>query len=127
MFVLDTYVLYSRRNFGRLSTLGSYFLLAAAPAFGQTGQISGVVNDPNHAVIAGASVKLENLEAKSAATALTNPQGAYSFSGAAAGSYRITVEAAGFSTSEAAGITIANGESVTQILISRSPGTHNSP
>ncbi len=62
------------------------------------GSISGIVQDPQGAVIAGAKVTLTN-EAQGAASArqvTTGPEGAYLFSPVLPGQYSLAVEAAGF-------------------------------
>src|SRR5258708_13894453 len=56
--------------------------LATVAMFGQsltTGNISGTLFDPSHAVVPGATVLLKGLETGSSATTTTNNTGAYSF------------------------------------------------
>src|SRR5437660_3887355 len=73
--------------------------LATAPMFGQsltTGNISGTVVDPSHAVIPGAKVELKSLDTGSTASSTTNSSGAYSFSLVRPGRYQVSVKQAGF-------------------------------
>jgi hypothetical protein len=73
--------------------------LATAAMFGQsltTGNISGTLFDPSHAVVPGASVMLKGLETGSSATTTTNNTGAYSFNLLKPGRYQISVKQSGF-------------------------------
>ncbi|HEY6337549.1 MAG TPA: carboxypeptidase regulatory-like domain-containing protein [Candidatus Sulfotelmatobacter sp.] len=73
--------------------------VATAPIFGQsltTGNISGTVFDPSHAVVPGATVILKSLEKGTTASDTTNSAGAFHFSLLKPGSYQLTVRQAGF-------------------------------
>jgi hypothetical protein len=73
--------------------------LATAPMFGQsltTGNITGTVLDPSHAVIPDAPVDLKGLDTGSTASGKTNSNGGYSFGLLKPGHYQITVKQAGF-------------------------------
>jgi hypothetical protein len=73
--------------------------LLTAPMFGQslsTGNITGSVLDPSHAVVPGATVNLKSLDTGSRATTTANSAGAYSFPLLRPGSYEVTVKQAGF-------------------------------
>ena len=73
--------------------------LATAPMFGQsltTGNITGTVVDPSHAVVANAPVSLNGLDTGSTASTTTNSNGGYSFSLLKPGHYQVTVKQAGF-------------------------------
>ena len=73
--------------------------LATAPMFGQsltTGNITGTVLDPSHAVVSGAPVTLKGLDTGTLASTTTNSNGGYSFSLLKPGHYQITVKQAGF-------------------------------
>lgn len=81
--------------------LGFLFLFSVA-SFSQvtTGNLSGVVADPNGAVVAGASVKLTSTETGQVKTTVTNGEGYYNFvSLLPSERYRLDVTAAGFATS----------------------------
>ena len=73
--------------------------LATAPMFGQsltTGNITGTVLDPSHAVVPNAPVNLKGLDTGSTASATTNSSGGYSFSFLKPGRYQVTVKQPGF-------------------------------
>ena len=73
--------------------------LATVPMFGQsltTGNVTGTVLDPSHAVVAGATVNLKGLDTGSTASATTNASGGYSFSLLKPGRYEVIVKQAGF-------------------------------
>jgi hypothetical protein len=62
-----------------------------------TGTLTGVVKDEKGAVVRGASVKLTNLGTNSVRAATTSDEGVYEISQLVPGSYRLEVEAQGFS------------------------------
>lgn len=68
---------------------------------GTTGQIAGVVTDPNGAVVAGASVKATNTETNLSRETTTTDEGVYSFQQLPPGRYKIEVAASGFAAFEA--------------------------
>jgi len=73
--------------------------LATVPMFGQsltTGNITGTVLDPSHAVIPGATVNLKGLDTGSTASTTTNSNGGYNFGLLRPGHYQLTVKQAGF-------------------------------
>ncbi len=83
----------------------SFFVLLAiclfsAVALGQNSAgITGVVTDPNGAVLGGATVKLTDTKTGKEVTTTTNDQGVYSFLKMAPGTgYSLTVTAQGFQT-----------------------------
>src|ERR1700691_4788601 len=75
----------------------AYLLMSlslAFPALSQnTGQIIGVVKDPDQAVVSGSQVILTNQQAKSRVTAVTDSQGAYTFASVPTGAYVVEVDA----------------------------------
>ncbi len=80
----------------RLSVI---ILLLAGSAWAQfTGNIQGTVADPSGAAVAQAKVTLENIETHISATTTTDASGGYRFLSLAPGPYKISAEAAGFST-----------------------------
>lgn len=70
----------------------------AAFSQGTTGQISGVITDPNGAVVPGASVKATNTATNLERQTTTNGEGVYSFQLVPPGTYKIEITATGFST-----------------------------
>ena len=76
-------------------------LFMGGPAWGQfTASIQGTVVDQSGAVVAQAKVDLLNTVTRVPATSTTDGSGNYRFLSLAPGSYKITVEAKGFSKSE---------------------------
>ena len=72
-------------------------LFAASLAHSQvTSRVSGTVRDSTDAVITGVSVKLEDTRDGTVQTSVTNEAGRYAFPSVKVGTFRVTVEAAGF-------------------------------
>jgi hypothetical protein len=107
----------ARHRFGRLIATGGQEMrfqcfvlavlltlcLATAPVFGQSltsGDISGTVTDPSHAVVPNAAVGLKSLDTGSTQTAVTNSTGLYRFSLLKPGNYQVTVKQSGFATTQ---------------------------
>ena len=84
-------------------------VLGLTPTFAQVnGRISGTVLDPSGAVVAGANVHLLLPDGKTAVlNTTTTRDGIYSFIGVQPGTYTVSVEAKGFSTSTAAGVVVS--------------------
>ena len=77
-------------------------LVMASSTWAQfTGNIQGTVSDPSGAAVAQAKVTLINVATQVSATTTTDASGSYRFLSLAPGSYKITVEAAGFARAEA--------------------------
>ena len=70
----------------------------ATAAFGQinTATIVGSVSDQSGAMVAGASIVLENVDTQATRTTRTDETGSYGFQVLPVGSYRMAVEAPGF-------------------------------
>ncbi|MCX6598740.1 MAG: carboxypeptidase-like regulatory domain-containing protein [Acidobacteria bacterium] len=83
-------------------------VLTAAAAYPQafTANLTGIVTDPNQAVIAAANVKLVNTATREARQTTTGASGRYVFSQLLPGSYALTVEMAGFKTTTQNDITL---------------------
>src|SRR5436853_5743716 len=83
-----------------LRLVGSLLALAMISliAYGQgsNSSLAGVVTDPNGAAIAGASVAVKNTATGEEFKAVTVSNGTYSIPALAAGTYTVTVSAAGF-------------------------------
>jgi hypothetical protein len=71
-----------------------------------TGAISGTVHDPGQAVVAGAKVRIVNVQTNGGQETTTAADGSYHFLALQPGSYRITVTAPGFQTYTNTGITL---------------------
>ncbi|HSP62765.1 MAG TPA: TonB-dependent receptor, partial [Pyrinomonadaceae bacterium] len=80
-------------------------------AFGQqaTGSLSGNVNDPNGAVVIGATVTVTNAETGADRSAVTSSTGAFDFQALQPGKYTITVDAKGFKKAVARDIIVSVG------------------
>lgn len=92
------------------------FAFASFIAFAQTaasqGQITGVVKDPNQAVLSGTQVVLTDLQTKVKIAAVTNSQGVYTFQTLQPGTYVVSVDAKGFNPTVGPEITVAAGQTV---------------
>ena len=86
------------------------------PAFAQTvadtGQIAGVVRDPDQAVVSGSPVILTNRQTKIKVTAITDSQGAYSFPSLRPGAYVVEIAATGFKASVSPQLNVVAGKTV---------------
>ncbi|HEV8591367.1 MAG TPA: carboxypeptidase regulatory-like domain-containing protein [Pyrinomonadaceae bacterium] len=69
-----------------------------AQAGGSTAEIKGRIADPNGAVVRGATVTLTDADKGTNRTAITDDQGEYRFLSLQPGTYKLKVEAAGFSS-----------------------------
>src|SRR5438067_1841910 len=74
--------------------------LVSTPGFAQsvTGTISGVVTDPNGAVVGGANVTLQRDQTKDKRDQVTNDSGRFSFAAVQPGIYTLKIEHQGFET-----------------------------
>src|ERR1700722_2914133 len=73
------------------------FAVAATPLFAKvTGSISGIVRDPQGAIITGASVQLRNVQTGVIQTITSDSAGFYSFPAVDVGTYDITFQKSGF-------------------------------
>ncbi|PYS38561.1 MAG: hypothetical protein DMF71_16660, partial [Acidobacteria bacterium] len=78
-------------------------------AFGQqttTGSLNGIVNDPNGAIVAGATVTLKNSETGAERQVTTDSQGGFVFDVVDPGRYSVSVEARGFKKTVALNIVV---------------------
>jgi iron complex outermembrane receptor protein len=91
-------------------------LLASLSSFAQdttrTCSITGVVKDPNQAVLANTQVILTNLSTKAKITTATNGQGVYLFPALQAGSYSVAMAANGFEANESGALKVAAGQNL---------------
>jgi iron complex outermembrane recepter protein len=90
------------------------WLVMMLPARSQSAQITGVVTDPNNAMVPGAQVSLTNTETNTKSTNQTNAEGAYAFTSVQPGVYDLEVRANGFQVASRKGIRISGGEADVQ-------------
>jgi hypothetical protein len=74
------------------------------------GRIQGIVHDPQHRPVAGASVKLQAITSNQSQSAQANDNGEFSFTNVPLGDYKITVSQTNFETSEQT-VTVTSGSS----------------
>jgi Carboxypeptidase regulatory-like domain/TonB dependent receptor-like, beta-barrel len=115
--------MFKRRSFFTLPFLAVVALAigAAAPiAHGQslasTAALSGTVSDPSGARVPNANVTLTSTEKGITRAFKTDTGGNFSFALLPAGTYTLTVEAAGFKTFKQQGITLEVGQSASQAI-----------
>jgi hypothetical protein len=95
------------------------FILFVSPIFvlaqGQgTSGVTGVVTDPNGAIVAGAKVTLTDTKTGRTLDTTTNDQGSYTFSDVQPGEkYRLTFTASGFKTTNLQNVTLGVGRTET--------------
>ncbi len=79
-------------------------LLTLSPAIGQTvtGSITGQVTDPSGALVSGATITAENTATGVKTTAKTNSVGVYNIRFLPIGTYRLTINAKGFTSTNVA-------------------------
>ena len=90
------------------------FLLVTASARAQvaTGDILGTVEDASGAVVAGASVRIENAGTHEVRTAITKGTGEYTFSALQPGTYIVTVTSSSFRTYKASNVVVLASDRV---------------
>ena len=99
-----------------MKKLESCLCLAAFLTFGSLlhatifGKVQGIVHDPQHRPVAGASVKLQAATSDWSQTAQTNDNGEFSFTTVPIGDYKVTITQSKFATSEQA-VTVTSGSS----------------
>ena len=81
----------------------SFLLLLPTLLLAQTdsGRVRGTVNDPQNALVSGATVTLTNLDTARVQTAITNSQGGYDFDVVQRGHYKVEGKQAGFKSATA--------------------------
>jgi hypothetical protein len=85
--------------------------LPAARAAG--GEISGVVTDPQGAVVVGAQVTATDAATQKSSNATTDSQGRYKISGLVAGTYVVSVTAQGFAETKQEDVRVEDGKTAT--------------
>src|ERR1700744_5795315 len=87
------------KNFLRTITgVGIALLLLCGGSFAQvdTGTVSGEVTDTSGAVVAGAPIKLRNLQTNAARTVQSSSNGIYTITDLSTGTYAIEIKGSGF-------------------------------
>ena len=95
---------------------GCLLLVAAVCAESQTqttGRITGTVKDPQGAVIAGATVTIENPATADKYSVATDASGSYSILQVPSARYEMSMRAPGFAPTQFADVSIGTGETVT--------------
>ena len=87
-------------------------LLIALPVLAQSSQITGVVTDPQQALVAGAQITVTNSQTLVKTTTVTNNEGVYLVSSLPPGTYKVEVQAKGFQVSELNGVEVRAEETV---------------
>ena len=110
-----------RKNVAAIVTVMLAVLACSGSAGAQTltGQLSGTVTDSSGGVLPGATVTLVNDLSNDSRTTVTNESGNFVFAAVPPGTYKVSVELAGFQKSEVTGIVLRLGESrnITQIQL----------
>jgi iron complex outermembrane recepter protein len=88
-----------------------------AAAAAQSGSISGVVKDPQQALVPGAEVVLRNARSVAMPTAITDAEGRYAFRTLQPGTYVVQVYLSGFEAQTSPAITLGAEQSTTQDFV----------
>src|SRR5579862_2334185 len=75
----------------------------------QNGEFAGIVTDPSGAAVANAKITISNAATGLSVTATSNATGAFQVAELPPGTYKITIEAAGFKTFSDVGVTLNAG------------------
>jgi carboxypeptidase family protein len=93
--------------------LGSILLFGVLNAADPTGTLTGTVLDPGGALVPSAKITVTNMQTGLTRNMQSSADGGFVFPLLPAGSYRITVEAAGFSLYQQSGLVVAADQSIT--------------
>src|ERR1051325_8008220 len=106
-----------------LTTVLLLLMTLSSIAIGQhiRGALQGTINDPNGALVQGASVTLRNVSTGAETTATTDERGSFNFQNLEAGTYSVTVEKTGFRRSITTDVAVKVG-SVTPVTINLEVG-----
>jgi hypothetical protein len=89
--------------------------LASVPGLAQgSATLTGTVSDPNGALVPGAKVTATNISTNSATTTETTDAGLYRFPTLTVGTYKMTVEATGFKSTQIENVVLTVGQTVTR-------------
>ena len=100
-------------------------LVAGAPAVAQVlkGSISGVVTDPQGAVVSGAEVKATQAGTDAVSTTQSNSSGIFRLNLLPAGTYKVEIAAQNFKTTSSEGVVVAAGTDSALGTVRLSTGT----
>ena len=112
--------------YGLLYAVVIFLLFCTLPILAQvaTGDILGTVTDGTGSIVAGASVRLENVGTHEVRTFTTKNSGEYTFSAVQPGTYTVTVGSPSFKTYTAKGVVVAAADRV-RIDATLQPGAVN--
>ena len=114
-----------RRMFSAGGALMFALILGSSPALAQitTGNVSGIVRDPQGGVIPGATVVLiSETKGTKSAPAVTNDSGTYVFPNVTADTYTVEVTLEAFKTVKRSGISVSGGDRVGMPPLILEPG-----
>ncbi|PYX37697.1 MAG: carboxypeptidase regulatory-like domain-containing protein, partial [Acidobacteria bacterium] len=99
-------------NTAKFAVIVCLLALLGANAWGQGifATLTGVVSDPSSAVVKSAKVTLTDAGSGSARETVTNSDGYFTFASVPVGKYNLEIEAQGFQTYKAAGISLGGAE-----------------
>lgn len=108
----------SKRIRPEMKIIAYFFLLllSSVPAFPQTGTLKGVVTDESGGVVAGAKVTLVNSSGQ-VREAVSNREGAYSFSNLPFGSYSVEAATSQLTLAEPAKVTLSSGVEILNLQL----------
>jgi len=101
--------------------LAVMLLSAAAAAFAQTANVSGIVRDTSQAVIPAASITLLSEENGASRSATASAEGAWSVAFLPPGRYTLTVDAHGFQRSTRTGLRLDAGDARVDVTLQPGP------
>ncbi|HMJ09193.1 MAG TPA: carboxypeptidase regulatory-like domain-containing protein, partial [Pyrinomonadaceae bacterium] len=109
----------------RASSLLAMALMLTFAAFGQsnTGSITGVVTDPNGAIVPNATVTITNVGTTETKTVTTDGDGRYEAPSLSTGAYKVTVAATSFQETSLNDVQLAVGEKRRLDIVVTLPGT----
>ena len=88
-------------------------LVAASPAFAQTGQINGVVTDNTGGVVPGALIKAVEVATGLARETVSGADGRYTFTSLRPTTYDVSVELSGFRPAQRKGVLLQANQNLT--------------
>src|SRR5260221_4884293 len=106
-------VVVRKRVISFLAALCCVMLLASGNSLRAQGifaTLTGVVSDPSGSVVANAKVVLKDAVSGSLRDTVTNGEGYFTFASVPVGTYALTVDATGFKSYKADGISLGGGE-----------------